>query len=211
MTGMRPAIERQRNSPQRSRPKASTAIEYALKVGPAEKSLGVAIRSAQWLGKGTPKSAVMSVAEPVIVESSRAHVSESLPSLAAEEAAKEENLPDTTTAALPAQVLPAAPASTITPEQKTLGAEHEHAVTFGARRYRVRGLEKNASYECLKVNVLVSAPGQDGGEAVHVDTLDLYQARHRAAFIAAAAIELGVAGDVIKADLAKLLLALETE
>jgi hypothetical protein len=97
------------------------------------------------------------------------------------------------------------------PEQKALGAEHEHTVTFGARRYRVRGLEKNASYECLKVNVLVSAPGLDGTEAVHVDTLDLYQARHRAAFIAAAASELGVAGEIIKADLAKLLLALETE
>jgi len=31
------------------------ANEYALKVGPAHKSLGVAIRSAQWLGKGQPK------------------------------------------------------------------------------------------------------------------------------------------------------------
>jgi len=192
-------------------PKGMDANEYALKVGPAEKSLGVAIRSAQWLGKGTPKSPVMTVAELAVSETSHVLASAHVPSLAAEEAAKEESLPDTTTAALPAQVLPAAPASTITPEQKALGAEHEHAVTFGARRYRVRGLEKNASYECLKVNVLVSAPGQDGGEAVHVDTLDLYQARHRAAFIAAAAIELGVAGDVIKADLAKLLLALETE
>jgi len=194
-------------------PKGMDANEYALKVGPPEKSLGVAIRSAQWLGQGTPQARPSSVAKPVLVESSRAPASEYLPSLVAEAAAKAENLTDVPCAApIPAQVIPAAPATTITPEQKTLGTEREHGVTIGARRYRVRGLEKNASYECLKVNVLVSAPAPDGaGEAIHVDTLDLYQARHRAAFIAAAAVELGVAGDVIKADLAKLLLALETE
>jgi hypothetical protein len=33
-------------------PKGMDANEYALKVGPAAKSLGVAIRAAQWLGKG---------------------------------------------------------------------------------------------------------------------------------------------------------------
>ena len=36
-------------------PKGMDANEYALKVGPAHKSLGVAIRAAQWLGKGQPK------------------------------------------------------------------------------------------------------------------------------------------------------------
>ena len=34
-------------------PKGMDANEYALKVGPAEKSLGVLINSAQWLGKGS--------------------------------------------------------------------------------------------------------------------------------------------------------------
>jgi DNA primase catalytic core len=206
-------------------PKGMDANEYALKVGPAEKSLGVAIRSAQWLGKGTPKSRAANVAEPEISEPSRAHVSDPLPSLAAEEAAKDQNpramlepvvpsvpsVPQPAMPTLPAHVMPEPAMPQVTPEQKPLGAEHEYTVTFGARRYRVRGLEKNASYECMKVNVLVSAPSQDGTDAVHVDTLDLYQARHRAAFIAAASVELGVAGDVIKADLAKLLLALETE
>lgn len=189
-------------------PKGIDANEYALKVGPPEKSLGVAIRSAQWLGKGTPKARVVSVAESVVAEAVIVEPVSDLAcapalSLAAEEAAKEE--------ILPAQVIPEAPTTPAAAESHTLGAEREHVVTFGERRYRVRGLEKNASYECLKVNVLVSAPNQDGSDAVHVDTLDLYQARHRAAFIAAASVELGVAGDVIKADLAKLLLALETE
>ena len=202
-------------------PKGMDANEYALKVGPAEKSLGVAIRSAQWLGKGQPKVRVPSVAEP----SDLARAPDPLTSLAAEEAAKDKTPeppsmpeplmpqgPEPAMPMLPASVMPEPAMPQVAPEQKSLGQEHEHTVRFGERRYRVRGLEKNASYECLKVNVLVSAPSQDGsGDAVHVDTLDLYQARHRAAFIAAAAIELGVAGDVIKADLAKLLLALETE
>jgi len=85
----------------------------------------------------------------------------------------------------------------------------------------VRGLDKNLAYEVLKVNVLVSRvesgcdPDNTGhdlagvGESVHVDTFDLYQARHRAAFARSAATELGLAEEVIKADLGKLLLALE--
>ena len=45
-------------------------------------------------------------------------------------------------------------------------------MTLGNRRYRVRGLGKNMSYDQLKVNILVSK-----GDAVHVDTFDLYNAR----------------------------------
>ena len=199
-------------------PKGMDANEYALKVGPAEKSLGVAIRSAQWMGKGAAKASISisTMAEPVL-----ARASDPLTSIAAEEAPKDQTqparpepvMPQTLEpeVPIPASVMPEPAMPQVQAEPKTLGAEHEHTVTFGPRRYRVRGLEKNASYECLKVNVLVSAPGLDGTEAVHVDTLDLYQARHRAAFIAAAASELGVAGELIKADLAKLRLALETE
>ena len=44
----------------------------------------------------------------------------------------------------------------------------------GERRYRVRGLAKNLSYELLKVNVLVSGKTPRGESAFHVDTLDLY-------------------------------------
>jgi hypothetical protein len=44
----------------------------------------------------------------------------------------------------------------------------------------VRGLSKNSSFELLKVNVLVSK--DDGSGGFHVDTLELYSARQRAAF-----------------------------
>ncbi|HVA55083.1 MAG TPA: toprim domain-containing protein [Gammaproteobacteria bacterium] len=83
-------------------------------------------------------------------------------------------------------------------------SENEIVLTLGDRRYRVRGLDKNLSYEVLKVNVLASR-----GEAFHVDTLDLYSAKYRAGYIKQAAIELGCRDDVIKHDLGKVLLKLE--
>jgi DNA primase len=186
-------------------PKGMDANEYALRVGPASKSLGVVIRSAQWLGKGQAKPITTAEAMPALAINDAA-----VPLLAAaEEIVPEpvEPLPP-----LPASVVPEQPTATPAPSIKSIGAEHEHVMTFGDRRYRVRGLEKNLSYEVLKVNVLASRPAIDSaGESVHVDTFDLYQARHRAAFVKQAAAELGVAEDIIKADLGKLLLALEAE
>jgi DNA primase catalytic core len=197
-------------------PKGMDANEYALKVGPAEKSLGVAIRSAQWLGKGQPKPLTSVGAEyPVRIMSGVQDHAPALP-LAAEAAAKKEILP--TEPVLPAQVIPDAAVPLPIPETKSLGHEREYAVAFGPRRYRVRGLEKNLAYDVLKINVLASAPVLDAqGEAdappqaVHIDTLDLYQARARAAFVASAAAELGLSEEVIKGDIGKLLLALEVE
>ena len=77
-------------------------------------------------------------------------------------------------------------------------------MVFGDRRYRVRGFARNSSFEVMKVNVLVS-----GGEAVHVDTVDLYSAKQRTAFARAAAGELGVEEAAVQRDLGKLLLKLE--
>jgi hypothetical protein len=130
--------------------------------------------------------------------------------LVAEEAAKEEST--LVEPMLPAQAVPDAPSPIPAPESKPLGHERELVMTIAQRRYRVRGLEKNLSYEILKVNLMASAPALDGvGEAVHVDTLDLYHARARTAFVEQAAIELGVPEEVIKGDLGKVLLALEAE
>ena len=49
----------------------------------------------------------------------------------------------------------------------------------GDRRYRVRGLAKNMSYELLRVNLLVSGTNTRGESVFHVDTFDLYSARQR--------------------------------
>ncbi|HWS15249.1 MAG TPA: DNA primase, partial [Candidatus Methylomirabilis sp.] len=77
-------------------------------------------------------------------------------------------------------------------------------ITLGDRRYRVRGLSKNLSFDAMKVNVLCGR-----GEGFYVDTLDLYSARQRSAFIKAAAEEIGVTEDAVKKDLGRVLLKLE--
>jgi DNA primase catalytic core len=79
----------------------------------------------------------------------------------------------------------------------------------GDRRYRIRGLNKNMSYELLKVNALVSGTTPRGESAFHVDTLDLYSARQRGVFMKQAAEELGIKEDVIRRDLGRVLLKLE--
>jgi DNA primase len=91
---------------------------------------------------------------------------------------------------------PAEPAPVIKGDEITI---HQ-----GDRKYRIRGLGKNLSHELMKVNVLVSRQ-----EAFHVDTLDLYAARQRAAFIKQASDELGVKEDAIRKDLGRVLLKLE--
>jgi DNA primase len=170
-------------------PRGMDANEYALKVTPADKSLGLLIRKAVWLGKG---------AAPV--EAPGQHVEDVLPAVA----------PDPVPAApcgAPADpALAASPAVASAPadEAPAQVAGDEFVMSFGDRRYRVRGLAKNLSVETLKVNVLV---GQ--GEAYYVDSFDLYAARARAAYIAQAAKELAVREEIVKHDLGRLLLKLE--
>ena len=79
----------------------------------------------------------------------------------------------------------------------------------GERRYRIRGLHKNLSYELLKVNVLLSGKTPRGESAFHVDTLDLYSARQRSGFTKQAAEELGIKEEVLRRDLGRVLLKLE--
>ena len=85
-----------------------------------------------------------------------------------------------------------------------IAGEDDIRLTRGLRSYRVRGLARCLSAEALKVTLRLSA-----GERLHLDTLDLYQARQRAAFVKAAALELGVSETVITGDLSALVLALE--
>lgn len=186
-------------------PKGMDANAYALKVQPASKSLGMAIRKAVWLGKGKAPQVMTEIETPtsdepapsVLTSATRereALDAELIPSSLAAEAAASESV------ALPASPLPEAPAPDI--EAKVAG--DEVVIVLGDRRYRVRGLPKNMSGEQLKVNVLVSR-----GDAFHVDTLDLYAARARSGYVTQAAVELRLKEDVIKHDLARMLLKLE--
>jgi hypothetical protein len=181
-------------------PHGMDANEYALKVAPANKSLGIAIRKALWLGKGV--APVRSEPGVAIESSDVVRAPARAGSSLAAEAAKEENQ---NPQPLPASPMPSAPAPEIAAEVK----DTEVTFTFGengnGRRYRVRGLAKNLGYEVMKVNALVAS-----GERFYVDTLDLYAARARASYITQAAVELAVTEDAVKADLGKVLLKLES-
>jgi len=83
-------------------------------------------------------------------------------------------------------------------------SEHEELIVFEDRRYRVRGLDKNLAYDLLRVNLLAAR-----GEAMHVDTLDLYSARPRAVFVKQAAIEMKVSEDLVKRDIGRVICRLE--
>jgi len=182
-------------------PKGMDANEYALKVTPAAKSLGLAIRRALWMGQGAapasaPEASAMTAAFEVTACDLKPEPqidAETVPPSAAEAVTTE---PPT----LPASPVPPAPVLEIPAEVK----DREIVLAFGERRYRVRGLHKNLSYELLKVNVLAAC-----GERFHVDTLDLYAAKPRASYITQAALELQVSEDILKADLGRVLLKLE--
>jgi DNA primase catalytic core len=183
-------------------PKGMDANEYALKVTPAEKSLGLLIRKAVWLGTGQAAQAAQAARGAPPAEAPGLHVEDvALPAAAA--AAPVEAMPAVETpslAAAAAAAPDAAPAADIAAEV----TDDEVIMSFGDRRYRVRGLAKNLSAEVLKVNVLASK-----GDAYHVDSFDLYAARARAHYIAQAAKELACREDVIKLDLGRILLKLE--
>jgi len=193
-------------------PKGMDANEYALKVTPAAKSLGLVIRKAQWLGKGeaaTMRPApVMAVSMPAVIEgaATEAMVAATEIAPAAAVAPITEAEVSDTVAAAPLPVLPASPLPAMaTADIDAQVRDEEIVMVLGDRRYRIRGLAKNLAFDVLlRVNVRI-----DRGEAFHVDTLDLYSVRARSGFIAQAARELAVTEDVIRHDLGKVLRKLE--
>jgi len=210
-------------------PKGMDANEYALKVTPAAKSLGVLLNKAEWLGKGQrPESrSVEPMAERVIEEEQER---------AAKEKMVEEEEPEPSAAVVPVEETPSAqpeasPAEIEDPVFSLAAAPEPVAaieptvapvidvpvemrgedifITQGTRRYRIRGLNKNMSYELLKINVLVSGRTPRNESAFHVDTFDLYSARQRGAFTKQAGEELGIKEEVVRHDLGQVLLKLE--
>ena len=199
-------------------PKGVDANEYARQVKPAAKSLGVLINRAAWLGKGQRAAAPEPEIEPLPAEAETATKEKKIE----EELPQPEPMPTTdalteevfSLAAAPEPVAPAEPESaTAAPAPTTdVAVEIRGEDIFlqqGERRYRVRGLAKNMSYELLKVNVLVSGKTPRNESAFHVDTLDLYSARQRSVFTRQAAEELGIKEEVLRRDLGRVLLKLE--
>ncbi|VAV87005.1 DNA primase, phage associated [hydrothermal vent metagenome] len=185
-------------------PKGMDANDYALKMSPARKSLELVIRKAEWMGAGekpqgpsimAPLTIEPSVMEPsTIATKEEISEAETLSSLAAD-------LVVDVVADIPASPQPENPHSDI-PAEVT---DNEVVMHFGNRRYRVRGLKKAMSYEQLKINLCAT----DDNEQMHIDHIDLYHAKQRQSFIKQACVELDVTDEVIKKDLAKVLLKLE--
>ncbi|MFN7043238.1 MAG: CHC2 zinc finger domain-containing protein [Acidovorax temperans] len=206
-------------------PKGMDANEYALKVTPATKSLGLLIRRAAWLGAGNaperPAAPVTSAATELQAKMADGAYPESASSYqnSSESIPAEVKTPLPPLAAEP-QALPATPVPEaargpwVEVVQREAGREVH--IRFGegpqARVWRVRGLEKNLSPDTLKVNVRIAIgllSSADGG-AFHVDTLDLYNAKQRGHFAAQAHAETGVDERTLKTDLGRVLMALET-
>ena len=183
-------------------PHGLDANAFALKVQPASKSLGVAIRGAHWLGKG---------AKPAI--ESAPHVIVSVPEPApAPVIAAPRAVPDFSLVAAVEPPAPPPEPTKASPLPEPLPAldvpmevrPHEILIVCGDRRWRVRGMSPEPVPGQLKANILVSR-----AESFHVDTLDLYCARLRTAFLKQASAELAFSEDTLKRDLGTVLLKLE--
>ena len=216
-------------------PKGMDANDYALKVTPATKSLGMLLGRAAWLGKG--QRPTVTVSEPIVRENSAAKEESQPPAVAViepqtveekpEAAAKEETTPaakekisetiqantseenDLPLAAKPP--IAALPTGSVVPVRDVpVEAQGETVyVSMGERRYRILGLQKNTAPGVLRVNVMAMATNARGETRLHVDTLDLYAARLRSIFAKQAAKELGHKEESIERDLSTLVLKLE--
>jgi DNA primase len=160
-------------------PLGMDANEYARKMVPASQALALVLRQAQWLGGAAKPAAEEEGPAPAPTVED----APALPSLAAEPLPQE--LPD------------------------------ELQLDTGGITWRVRGWKKNTSAEVMKVHLAARRKPEAGAAPdstlgiYFVDTLDLYAARGRAAFLRAASVELGLSEDAMKRELGAVLLKLE--
>jgi DNA primase len=180
-------------------PKGMDANQFALQTQPAQKALALTIRKAEWLGSGKA-TAITTAPVHLPLAASAADLIE------AEEVAEIKTVIETVPVINPldatASPVPPLPASGVTLETRDDGL----FIILGERTYRVRGFDKNANTDQLKVQLMVQR-----GEVFFIDKLDLYASKQRQIFINQACVELGVSDEIIKKDLGKLLLALEQE
>jgi hypothetical protein len=198
-------------------PRGLDANEYAQKVQPAAKSLGLVLRHAQWMGSGeAPVARQVELGGQQRRDTSAGgpETAAAVAAAATAEASTSPASPSAAPAPPPPPAPPPSPALSLSsspspplPAASTVAAEvreQEVVIRLGERRYRVRGLDKAMSYDSLRVNLLAGR-----GDAFHVDTLELYSARQRAGFIKAAAEELGLEEAVVKHDVGKVFAKLE--
>ncbi|MDB6370367.1 toprim domain-containing protein, partial [Photorhabdus bodei] len=166
-------------------PPGMDANDYALKSGNAEHALGLALQQAVWLGQGTAPGAVFSHERPVS------------PAVTEKPQSADVTKPSS---------LAAPPELTVAPVPCERTACGELVMKSGPRIWRVRGMKKSPVPDVMKVNVQVR---DETSGLFHVDTLDMYHARHRQNYISTAAQELACEPSVIKREAGRVLLMLE--
>jgi DNA primase catalytic core len=201
-------------------PKNMDINSYACNVMPAQKSLNLILRQAQWMGKSAKLS---SLAASVKLQPEQVTPD----NIELPPANKpQENKPSSAVLDMSLNTPPSTPLNSVSPVPEapnlTIDAtvtEQEITILLGERSYRIRGLERNTGLEQLKINLLVKQHGnhdvQRTGnnnqctEGFHVDTLDLYSSKARFGFIKQASLELNINAQLIKTELGKVLLKLE--
>ena len=170
-------------------------------------ALGKLIRDAQWItgGKSPGGPTSTTAAKEEAAKEEKKPASDKASSLAA-------SIPGVSVAAQPLpptenQPPAASPLPRTGQEIEAVVKDNGIVIDVGNRTYRVRGLEKNLAFDVLKLNIMAR---RDGEDKFYVDTLDLYAAKARAVFIRESARELGFDPEVIKRDLGKVLLKLES-
>ncbi|MBS0631896.1 MAG: toprim domain-containing protein [Verrucomicrobia bacterium] len=193
------------------------ANSYALAVTPAEKSLGVLLRSALPIDSHGAARPVASSSDASARASSSlaalaAKAAEAAPTpptpekkpepvtpTAAPEMAAKEKSPDVPPTSPPSAPVAAGNAVVVAKDEPG-----EIVLVLGDREWRVRGLQKNTGFESLKVTLRVAC-----GERWHLDQVDLCLARQRDNFVTAAAAETTLKSELLKRDLGRVFQKLE--
>ena len=167
-------------------PRNMDANDYALKVKQPAMSLKLLLNSAEWLGNGKrPFNANSPVDE-------------------SEGGTNPGPGPGQTTDATDDQDIVSPFAADGKDSIPAVVKGDDISITFGDRHYRVRGLAKNSSFDVLRVNIRAM-----NGHRLHIDTLDLYNAKLRTAFINKVADEIENEPETVKRDLSRVMLKLE--
>ncbi|MDP1917904.1 MAG: toprim domain-containing protein, partial [Myxococcales bacterium] len=216
-------------------PRGMDANEYALKVQPASKSLGVALRHARPMGSGASKtkssqppllaaarddSSGRASADSVLSARSekRAAVTTSAKTATPEVSAASAVEPGAAAAAHPAAGRgdPQKPAPTPSPTMAPPAPPAAKAITQpgatddeGLFTFGLRRYRLRGLSKPHTPDTLRLNVLLGVGEAFHVDTFDLYSAKARAAFVHQASLECGQDADAVKRDVGQLLLQVE--
>jgi len=159
------------------------------------------VNAAQWMGNG--KAPVVSVvAEPSEIKAEQAQEVEAK----TEAVALRAPVPSSSLAAFVSCSEDATKENAAAPVIPVLEAKGEAwFLVLEGREYRVTGLEKTLGSDHLKIGLRVVQ-----GERFHLDQVDLMRDAERRRFIERAAEETGLAPELLKRDLGRLLLAVET-